>query len=147
MTFSPRTHASPHLSFRELACHDAARTPYPAEWIHSGRVYVLAEVFEAIRAAAGHKPITVLSAYRTPAHNAAVGGAPGSQHLHGRALDLRPPAGMSVGTFHRIIRELAPTLPALKGIGRYRTFVHVDTRPAVRMAVWQGPGVNVPATA
>ena len=35
------------------------------------------------------QPVTITSAYRTPAHNAKAGGAKFSQHLYGRAADIR----------------------------------------------------------
>ena len=45
-------------------------------------------VLEPARAAYG-KPIYVNSGYRCSIHNAAVGGASGSQHMRGEAADLR----------------------------------------------------------
>ena len=36
------------------------------------------------------KPVTIVSGYRDPAHNAAVGGASSSQHLFGNAADIPP---------------------------------------------------------
>lgn len=125
---------SEHLSWKELACKDG--TPYPEEWKRS-RALILAGVFELIRQLSGNKPLTVLSAYRTPAHNAKVGGAKHSQHLEGRAIDLRPPAGMTVEQFYIIIRKL-PNVSAIRGIGRYKTFVHVDVRPGSHLALWYG---------
>lgn len=128
------TGPSPHLTWRELACKDG--TPYPMKWRRS-RAAWLADEFERIRAVCGGQPITITSAYRTPAHNRRQGGSPRSQHLEGRALDLQPPAGMTVGQFLRVIEQLA-TLPEcrIRGIGKYRTFVHVDLRPAPTVARW-----------
>jgi hypothetical protein len=42
-------------------------------------------------------PVQVTSTVRSPAHNAAVGGAPGSEHIpgNGTAVDFMPPAGMT----------------------------------------------------
>ncbi|WP_372521356.1 D-Ala-D-Ala carboxypeptidase family metallohydrolase [Pararhodobacter marinus] len=34
------------------------------------------------------KPLIVRSAYRSPEHNRAVGGAPGSKHMQGTAFDI-----------------------------------------------------------
>lgn len=131
---------STHLAWSELACKDAARTPYPAAWRET-RARVLAREFERIRAAVG-APITVLSGYRTVAHNRAVGGAASSQHVQGRALDLRPPKGWSVDRFYAAIREIALREDsAIYGIGKYAGFVHVDVRPAPahgRLTAWRG---------
>lgn len=121
---------SPHLTWAELACKDG--TPYP-EALRATRAVDLADLFERIREACGNVPITILSAYRSPAHNKAIGGAKNSQHLQGRALDLRPPAGMSLSLFYAICRGQLPG-----GIGRYQTFVHVDTRPGLKVVAWDG---------
>lgn len=136
---------SPHLSWAELGCKDG--TAYPAEFIQDGRVHRLAVLFEAIRAVCGHQPIAVVSAYRSPSHNRKIGGAKHSQHVQGRALDLRPPKGWSVARFHQRIRQLAPSLPDLKGIGRYASFVHVDIRPTERLVVWGGGAAQKDAAA
>ncbi len=133
---------SDHLTWKELACKDG--TTYPMKW-RVTRAIDLAIVFEYIRAMYG-KPITVNSAYRTPSYNSKLEGAAlKSQHTEGRALDLRPPKGISIERFGRDIRRLAddmwadPTAPDLiGGIGYYRTFIHVDIRPGKRLAVWKG---------
>ena len=130
---------SPHLSWSELACKDAAHTPYPSEWRET-RAPVLAAEFEAIRAAVG-APVRIGSAYRTPAHNRSVGGAKASQHMQGRALDLYPPTGMTVARLYELCRlRAALSESAIGGIGRYPTFVHIDTRPLAnqRLTVWNG---------
>lgn len=117
---------SPHLAWAELACHDRARTPYPAAW-RADRAVTLARVFEALRASAG-APLAVLSAYRTPAHNAAVGGAPKSQHVEGRALDLTCATLRPLELYGRALM-LAESMPEIGGLGLYDHFIHVDTRP------------------
>lgn len=141
MTFPTETHVSDHLSLAELACKDG--TPYPSEWVES-RALPLAAVFEAIRVACGGKPITVTSAYRTPAHNARIGGERQSQHLEGRALDLKPPAHLTISEFYQRIRRLVDTRPDLNigGLGRYPGFVHVDIRPTASLVVWLGHGLK-----
>lgn len=129
---------SPHLSWPELACRDRLRTPYPLDWRET-RAVELAAAFEALRAAVG-LPLVVLSAYRTPAHNRAVGGARDSQHVQGRALDLLPPKGWTVLQLAAVARRI----PQVRGLGIYQAhgFVHIDVRPSDRIAVWQGAGSN-----
>lgn len=128
---------SPHLSWQELGCKDG--TAYPKAFILDGRAARLAAVFEIIRQACGHVPIAILSAYRTPAHNRSIGGARNSQHLEGRALDLRPPKGWTIERFYALIVGLAQgDVPDIRGIGKYATFVHVDIRPTTLLARWNG---------
>lgn len=129
-------YCSPNLTWAELACRDRIRTPYPLDWRET-RALELAAAFEALRAAVG-LPLVVLSAYRTIAHNRAVGGAPDSQHVQGRALDLLPPKG-----WHAIqLAAVARRIPQIRGLGVYSGFVHVDVRPTERIAVWRGDDVN-----
>jgi hypothetical protein len=128
---------SPHITWKELGCKDG--TPYPAKW--TDRAIVLAAEFERIRVECGGLPITIGSAYRTPSHNKAIGGAVQSQHLQGRALDLYPPAGMTVERFYAVIRTIAGHADSeIRGLGRYPTFVHIDIRPIAhsKLVVWRG---------
>lgn len=119
---------SAHLSWAELACRDALRTPYPLDWRET-RAVQLAEAFEVIREACGGHPITIGSAYRTPEWNAHVGGVEQSQHVQGRALDLYPPEGMAVAAFHDVVLRLAPAT-MIRFVKRYTWGVHVDCRPS-----------------
>lgn len=129
---------SPHLTWKELACKDG--TPYPAVWRPS-RAVTLAAEFEAVRALVG-RPVRIGSAYRTPAHNKAIGGAARSQHVEGRALDLYPPTGVSVQQLYDLVRARArEEASAIYGIGKYPTFVHMDVRPPRpdgKLTVWAG---------
>lgn len=126
-----------HLSWSELACKDG--TEYPREW-RLMRAVVLARAFEHVRAICGHRPIPILSGYRTPAHNRKVGGAKFSQHTQGRALDMRPPAGLALDEFYDIITRIAHGRRDLgiRGLGLYPSFVHMDVREGERIAVWGG---------
>lgn len=130
---------SPHLTWKELSCKDG--TAYPEKFVKDGRVFKLAQMFESIRLLAGEYPITIDSAYRTPAHNRKIGGARNSQHVEGRALDLRPPKTWNVNSFYELIRRNAKNL-GIHGLGKYKTFVHVDIRPTKTLAVWSGNGVK-----
>ena len=136
-----RAGPSPHLTWTELACHDAARTPYPVRW-RTSRAGRLARVFEAIRHACGDRPLRVLSGYRTPAHNRTVGGARHSQHVQGRAIDLAPPRGWTVERFHAVVRAVAREHARIGAVGYYRWGVHVDirTRRAGRLVAWSAVG-------
>jgi len=126
---------SPHLSWAELACKDG--TPYPVP-LRKTHARLLAVEFEGLRAALG-VPLRVVSAYRTPAHNRRVGGARHSQHVQGRALDLQPTQGLTVKQLYAValVQAEDPT-SRIRGLGRYRTFVHIDIRPSDRLVCWTG---------
>lgn len=67
---------------------------------------------------------TVTSAARCASHNKAVGGSPNSQHLYGRAMDIR-----IVGVPPQEVYDYLNVLyPDSYGFGLYTSFVHIDTR-------------------
>ena len=142
---------SPHLTWVELACHDAVRTPYPLRWRNT-RAPKVGYVFEVIREACGDRAIFVSSGYRTREWNRIMPGGPGAkrgQHPEGRALDLRPPHHMHLLRFHEVIVDLAKDELGgiIGGIGLYAAgdlpFVHVDTRPTGRLIRWHGSRKDV----
>ena len=120
---------SPHFRLAEFACKDG-----------SDKVLVddaLVELLETIRAAAG-VAVSINSAYRTPAHNAAVGGVSNSQHVYGRAADI-----VVAGASPLLVGQIAEYyLDRKGGIGVYQTFTHVDTR-AIRSRWDQRSGRQV----
>ncbi len=68
------------------------------------------------------KETIINSAYRTASHNQRVGGSSKSQHLLGKAADIR-----IEGVAPLLIAQYAEFL-AMGGVGLYSTFVHVDSR-------------------
>ena len=108
----------PWPNFRpgELACNS------------TGKLYIdprLLDKAEALRARLGGRALIVNSAYRSALHNAKVGGAKGSQHLLGRALDISM-VNHDPETFVREARALG-----FGGIGTYpkQNFIHIDIGP------------------
>lgn len=107
---------SKHFRVREFASKDGA-----------DKVLIdddLVTLLEDIREAAGGKAITINSGYRSPEHNAAVGGVSNSQHVKGTAADIvvEDTDPLTVGQIAEYI------LGNRGGIGVYQTFTHVDTR-------------------
>jgi len=70
------------------------------------------------------RPLRINSAYRNAAYNRAIGGASASIHMRGGALDLSG----SPATLHKILTQMRREGLFRGGIGRYKTFVHVDVR-------------------
>ena len=76
------------------------------------------------------RPITINSAYRSPEHNAKVGGSQTSQHLLGKAADITI-EGLKPTEVYKIIEDLIDMGEMLQGgLGLYeeKGFVHYDIR-------------------
>lgn len=121
---------APDFKVRELRCRDGSDTVMVDE--------ALMLLLQCIREHFG-KAVTITSGYRTPAHNAKVGGAKSSQHLLGRAADIRV-RGISVEDVASYAESL---MPDWGGVGCYPVkagratgWVHVDTR--ADKARWRG---------
>ena len=72
------------------------------------------------------QPLNVLSAYRDPDRNAAVGGAKGSQHLHGNAVDVDV-SGLSEAERIALIQQARSA--GFQGVGVYDNSLHFDVGP------------------
>lgn len=121
---------SPNFRVREFRCKDGSDPVFVDE--------ELVSILQKIREHFG-KALTITSAYRTPAHNKACGGAAYSQHLYGRAADFKV-AGVGPDTVAAYAETL---LPDRGGIGVYppkagraEGWVHIDTRP--EKSRWRG---------
>ena len=144
---------SKYFILEEFRCHSGAA--YPAEWIDD-RLNELCGVLDIIRERWGG-PLTVVSGYRDPvfnkklaeasaARNGVSGVASQSQHIFGRAADIRPliPTKERVALLHRFTLKLWDDgrIPAMGGLGLYPGWIHVDTRPHVALARWGGQGMG-----
>jgi hypothetical protein len=95
-----------HFTLEELVASQLAarrrldNRPGPAELANLRRV---AALLEQIRALVGG-PLTVSSGYRSPAVNAAVGGARNSAHLQGLAADITAP-GIAPKALAALVRD------------------------------------------
>jgi hypothetical protein len=130
-----------HFSTEEFAQHAAhgfPSVPYPEEWYD--RLRALCEVLEIVRTALGDKSISIMSGYRTAEYNAKIGGAKNSQHIQGRAADIRV-AGIPARVVHDTILRLSLNGSIqIGGLGKYSSFVHVDIRPTSTLARWNRSG-------
>lgn len=114
---------STNFRVKEFACTDGTDPIF----IDSDLVNVL----QKIRTHFG-KSVTITSAYRTPPKNKAVGGQTYSQHLYGRAADIK----VSGVTPKKVAAYAETILKNKGGIGTYSTFCHIDTRST--KARWKG---------
>ena len=121
---------APDFRVREFRCKDGSDEILVDE--------ALVLLLQCIREHFG-KAVTITSGYRTPAHNAKAGGTRFSQHLYGRAADIRV-QGASVEEVAACAERL---LHGCGGVGRYPAkagraagWVHVDTR--AKKARWRG---------
>lgn len=73
------------------------------------------------------QPITLLSSYRSPRYNSAVGGASRSLHKRFMALDISI-KGVGPKRVAAKLKEWRRAGRFKGGIGTYRAFVHVDNR-------------------
>ena len=116
---------SANFNVREFRCRDG-----------SDPIFVDSDLVKLLQQIRDHfgKPVIINSAYRTPPHNKANGGSTYSQHLYGKAADIRI-SGVSVDALADYAESL---LGNSGGVGRYYTkgFVHVDVR-AVKSR-WKG---------
>ena len=74
-------------------------------------------------AALGIKKVRITSGYRSAEHNAEVGGAKGSQHIHGNAMDIDV-SGYSIPERVQIIRTLSAN--GITGLGIGTNIIHAD---------------------
>jgi uncharacterized protein YcbK (DUF882 family) len=141
-TGTPPHAPSVHFSWEEFACKDYLHTPYPVD-IRSERGVPLANELERVRAVLSQRlhrdcPLWLDSVYRTLAHNSFVGGKPRSQHLAGRAADVRCPHGCTYAMFRQAIEDVAAEPDSkIRYLCFYphQGFAHLDTRPTVRLVV------------
>jgi GH24 family phage-related lysozyme (muramidase) len=112
-----------HFRLSEFHSHDGVEVPRQVR----GNVQAVMDQLEVLRGEVG-AAITIVSGYRSPEHNTAVGGKPRSQHLCGRAADIKVD-GMTPSQVHAKIEELIGAGRMTQGgLGLYRTFVHYDVR-------------------
>ena len=112
---------SEHFSEKELACHHCGV---------NGVTQELLDALEAFRLLVG-APVLIDSAYRCPIWNRLKGGALRSQHMLGRAADIRV-----TGQPARKLYDLSLQVPSIKGRGvnDHEQFLHLDVR--LELAKW-----------
>lgn len=105
---------STNFRVKEFACTDG-----------SDAVFVDSELIDVLQKIRNHfgAAVTITSAYRTHTHNKAVDGTQFSQHLYGRAADIKVK-----NIKPSKVADYAEKILSKGGIGRYNTFTHIDVR-------------------
>lgn len=108
-----------YFDTKEFESKDGKPSPFDDTVVKRELIVML----NAIRSRYG-KPIVVNSGYRSPEHNAEVGGVKNSYHTLGLAADIRPlnENRSDLTELQTICDEMNPR----GGVGFYDTFVHVD---------------------
>ena len=106
---------STNFKVKEFACTDG-----------SDPIFIDSDLVNILQKIRNHfgKSVTITSAYRTPSKNKACGGTTYSQHLYGKAADIKI-KGVAPKTVAAYAEKL---LPKSGGIGIYKTFTHIDVR-------------------
>ena len=112
---------SDNFQVKEFKCKDGSDTIL----IDDKLVYFLQQIRNNF-----NKPVHINSAFRTATYNKKIGGATKSQHIQGRAADIR------IDGIHPLTVAAYAESLGIKGIGLYDTFVHVDTRST--KSFWKG---------
>ena len=73
-------------------------------------------------------PMTIMSGYRSPERNAAVGGATKSQHMEGNAVDLQCKTKTPLEMYNMVEKLIKEGKMKQGGLGIYDGWIHYDTR-------------------
>lgn len=138
-----------HFAWSEFYSHDGADLP---DSVKPNIRRLCETALEPIRLRWGG-PLIVMSGWRSPEHNARVGGASLSRHVTGEAADIRPVVMADVDRVRGLIEDMIRLgeLPGVGGVGNYpRRWIHCDIRPRKAngdIARWTGRGLGSEETA
>ena len=106
----------PNFSPAEIACRGTGKLLVKP---------IALDMLQSLRDRLG-KPLIINSAYRSPEHNRAVGGATRSKHMDGTAFDI------AMSNHDPVAFEAAARIVGFKGFGFYprSNFIHIDLGPA-----------------
>ena len=112
----------------ESAWHWPSFSPAEIACRGTGAIKINTEALDKLQSLRNRlgKPLIVRSAYRSPEHNKAVGGAPASKHMLGTAFDI------AMSNHDPMAFEAAARAAGFLGFGYYPRsgFMHIDLGPA-----------------
>lgn len=110
-----------NFKVKEFACNDG-----------TDKILIDSELVEKLQIIREYfgKPVIINSAYRTSTYNKKVGGATNSQHVLGKAADIRI-ASVKPSTVADFAKKIG-----FRGVGIYSWGCHLDTR--VNTSYWNG---------
>jgi uncharacterized protein YcbK (DUF882 family) len=112
-----------NFSLSEFDSKDSAKMPDEVFL----KIFKLAENLQILR---DHfnLVITINSGYRSPIHNARIGGVPSSRHLLGEAADIVVEGKTPTEVFKAIEQLIKDNKMKEGGLKAYQTFTHYDIR-------------------
>lgn len=108
---------------QEFECKDGSEMP---ENVFTN-IKVLASNLQVLRDELC-QPITITSGYRSPSHNASIGGAARSQHLYGTAADFKVAGYTPQQVADKIEQLIAEGRMSEGGLKAYSGWIHYDCR-------------------
>ena len=112
-----------NFNLSEFLCRDGSKIPDNL----LPNVVELAENLQVLRDYLG-VPLTINSAYRSPAYNSKIGGAKFSQHLEAKAADISTSKFTPEQVHAAILKLISEGKMKQGGVGLYNSWVHYDTR-------------------
>jgi len=112
-----------NFKISEFDSKDGAEMPYDVKM----NVIELIDNLNVLRQELG-SPLYVNSGYRSPEHNKSIGGSLNSQHLTGKAADIRSNEYTPKQIEEKIEELIKVGKMKQGGLSAYNTFVHYDIR-------------------
>jgi uncharacterized protein YcbK (DUF882 family) len=111
-----------NFSLEEFECKCGCKMPAFVK----NNIIELADNLQALRDEVGRLDLT--NAYRCKKHNAEVGGSVKSQHLLGKAADVKSKIFNPSEIYQHVEGMMKNETFKIGGIGEYNTFTHIDIR-------------------
>lgn len=126
--------APPPVEQRTIGNYTSARPYKVGGHVDMNIKPAAASVLDKVAASNPDVTLNVISGYRSPGRNAAVGGATGSRHMHGDAVDVDL-KGMTPEQKQKVVRDILAQ-PGVGGFGYYpkSDTIHFDMREGGRVA-------------